>query len=193
MISPRAKPNPVGQSSLSLNRVRGMVRALAAAPAGGDTAEIGIKHGGTSAFIAMRNGGRRHWACDTFTGLVDCGVRDGRKLSNGMFAAPREDAEREFSSLDNVRIVEGTFPESAPEEMKSASFAVVHLDVDTYESTKASFEFFETRMLPGGRIVMDDVLEPGTKGAIALFAELMDAGRVVVLERNPPQAVIVLP
>lgn len=193
MLTERGIPHAVmsslvGASSLSVSRQKGLVRALEQAPKG-DTAEIGCKTGGTSRLMALANGGRRHWVCDTFTGLVDCGPWDG-KLTNRMFASPRSVAEQWLFGLGNVRIVEGIFPQSAPPDMEAARFGVVHIDVDTYKSTKASFEFFADRMVPGGILVMDDVLWPGPPGAIAVLDELLVAGRVTIIERNPPQAVV---
>jgi hypothetical protein len=41
-------------------------------------------------------------------------------------------------------------------EVVDRSFCFVHIDVDLYEPTLASLEFFGSRMVPGGIIVCDD-------------------------------------
>jgi Macrocin-O-methyltransferase (TylF) len=179
----------VRRSGLNVPRLKGLVGAINSVLEG-DTAEIGCKAGGTSRVMALINRGRRHWACDTFSGLVDCDKdRDG-KLFNGQFEASRAEAERVLAGLSNVVIIEGIFPQSATPEMCNARFGVVHVDVDTYKSTLATFEFFTTRMVSDGLIVMDDVLWPGPKGAITAFNELMAAGKLEIIEENPPQAIV---
>lgn len=143
-------------------------------PIAGDTAEVGVAGGGTSALIAASNGGRTHWVCDTFEGLLDVGV-DDTPLENGMFLNERttlEAVQRLLAGLDNVRFVQGYFPASAPEAMKTAKFALVHLDVDTYRSTINGFEFFASRIAPGGVLLIDDALEGRAPGAQKAWQEI---------------------
>lgn len=154
----------------------------------GDTAEIGVAGGGTSLLIAAANRGRRHWACDTFEGLVDVGPHDG-PLTNGMFArrkdgvgAGRARVEALLSGY-NARVIRGKFPDCAPMEMAAARFSFVHLDVDTYESMRTSFAFFEGRMAPGGIIALDDAVRGGAPGAQKFWRELVEGRRSGAWER----------
>lgn len=162
------------------------LRHVAGVP--GDTAEIGAASGGTSRLIALANGRRRHWVCDTFAGLVDVGPKDG-DLRNGMFSRRGESAAaararvRRFLEGLNVELVAGKFPESAPEGMRAARFAFVHIDVDTYESMRASFAFFETRMASGGVIALDDAVSGGAPGAQQFWRELVEGRRSGAWER----------
>lgn len=148
----------------------------------GDTAEIGVAAGGTSRLIALASRGRRHWACDTFEGLVDVGPHDG-PLTNGMFARRKDGVGmglarvRERLAGLNAQVVEGKFPESAPEEMRAARFSFVHLDVDTYQSMKDSFAFFEPRMCSGGLVALDDAVRGGAPGAQKFWRELVEGRR----------------
>lgn len=177
-------------SLLSVGRLKGLIEAVGMAPGTGDTAEIGTAHGGTSYLMAKLNGGRTHWACDTFAGLVDVCEHD--TLSNGQFHNTAEKVKDVIGALPNVRMVKGYFPKSASVAMKRAKFSVVHIDVDTYTSIKACFEFFVQRMTPGGIIVLDDVLERGCVGAIKAFEELKQQGGnwSVIRTDAPPQAVV---
>lgn len=180
-------------SLLSISRLMGLAEALElTAHVPGDTAEVGVAHGGTSRLIAKANGGRVHWACDTFQGLVDAGEHD--TLTNGQFSNPREKVEAALAGCGNVCLVPGYFPGSAPAAMRSARFRLVHVDVDTYQSIRNCFAFFATRMAPGGVLVLDDVIGTrGCAGAVKAFAEIRKArsgGWAVINTANPPQAVV---
>lgn len=179
-----------GTSMLSTVRLKAIMGALEGLPEGGDTAEIGCNAGGTTRLIAQRNGGRRHWAVDTFVGLVDAEPRDG--LKNGDFAGTSfQQARVMLADLGNIRMVQGYFPACAPPEMLAARYAFVHLDVDTNRSIRDCFAFFETRMLPGGVIALDDVIGRGTRGAkLAWQGMLPKASGWRVIAENDPQAIV---
>lgn len=179
-------------SLLSVGRLKGLIAALDAIKGlDGDTAEIGTAHGGTSRLIARLNGQRRHWACDTFAGLVDCGEHDN--LTNGQFRNPQEKVRANIGRIPNVRMLAGYFPQSATHTMGRQRFALVHIDVDTYQSIHACFAWFAERMVPGGLIVLDDVLERGCPGAIKAFEEITAVNRDKrwsVFSTAPPQCVV---
>lgn len=172
----------VAISYLTANRLRSLAACLADVDKiSGDTAEVGVAAGGTSKLIALRNQSRLHWACDTFQGLMDVGDKDPT-LSNGMFykrssGIPSTDSVGAFlTGLDNVRIVSGYFPESAPAEMRDAKFSFVHLDVDTYQSTLAGFRFFAERMSPGGILAIDDAASGKAFGVQEAWKLLTEQG-----------------
>jgi len=71
-----------------------------------------------------------------------------------------------------VKPVKGWIPDSFGEEHAGRAYAFVHLDVDLYEPTKASLEFFYARMPQGGVIVVDDYASatfPGARLAVEEF------------------------
>lgn len=178
-------------SLLSPQRIAGIIRACdAAQAAGGDTAEIGCASGGTTRLIALLLQ-RRHWACDTFEGLVDVGAEDDA-LKNGDFSNHESTVEgvtQRAADLPNVLVVKGLFPDCAPAEMSGARFALVHLDTDTYQSMRDGFAFFARRMVSGGLVVLDDVIGRGTSGAKRFWRELDKRGWAVV-EENDPHVII---
>lgn len=166
---------------------------LAACDVPGDTAEVGVAAGGTSRLIAKANGGRRHWACDTFDGLADCSAIDVG-LTNKMFQNVRPPVEKFLAGCENVQLVPGYFPASAPAEMAAARFSFVHIDVDTYQSILGAFAFFSERMSPGGFIALDDVLPAGSgcPGAQLAWTEIVARGGLWrVYSETPPQVVVI--
>lgn len=190
--SPDAVRRGVALSLLDTPRLVSVGECLQATrDVAGDTAEVGIASGGTTKLIALANGGRAHWACDTFDGLVDVGVFDVG-LTNKMFQNVLPPVREALASSPNVRMVQGYFPESAPPEMAAGRFAFVHIDVDTYQSIINCFDFFAPRMAPGGLIAVDDVLDAsGCPGAQRAWGEILArrSGWLVVAEA-PPQVVV---
>lgn len=180
----------IDHSLLSTHRIEGILRAAREIEnLDGDTAEIGCAAGGTSRLIALRCR-RRHWACDTFVGLVDVCEHDD--LKNGKFRSEHSTTKRRLADLRNVEMVRGRFPDSAPEKMRSARFALVHIDVDTYRSIKDAFGFFAGRMTNGGVVVLDDVIGRGTAGGKRAWGEISagDHSAWAVIEENDPQIVV---
>jgi hypothetical protein len=181
---------------LSAGRIKGIIGALALLNGvEGDTAEVGCNAGGASRLIALLNGGRRHFACDTFAGLQDCEEIDATsKLRNGAFSNRMAKAPlvRDRLADLNVDVVEGYFPACAPEQMRCARYALVHIDVDTYRSIRECVAFFSGRMSQGGLMVIDDVLAGGTPGGRLAWRHMSaEAGRSFeVVSACDPQVVI---
>ena len=71
---------------------------------------------------------------------------------------------------DNVDLVEGDVRESIPRflaERQQMSFAVVNIDLDLYEPTKAALEHLFPRVVRGGVVILDDYEGfPGAKRAV---------------------------
>lgn len=186
----------VPHSLLSAGRLKAIIRAVELTQdVLGDAAEIGCNAGGTSRVIALSSR-RRHWACDTFAGLVDAGDFDTNpKIVNGAFSnlnTTFDVVSERLSDIENVRVVRGYFPECATEEMKSTRYALVHIDVDTYQSIHGCFGFFVTRMQPGAIMLIDDAIGRGTDGAKLAWAEIAKSGsgHWKIIEENDPQIVL---
>lgn len=184
-------------SLLSSARLRGVIRATGMlGDLAGETAEIGCNAGGTSRLIALLNGGRRHWACDTFEGLVDVGQQDSsERIINGAFknhVATFAGASERLADLKHVRVVQGYLPNDAPPEMLAAQYALVHIDVDTYKSIHSCFAFFAPRMLQGGFLIMDDVIGRGTEGGKLAWREIVarSGDSFETVETNDPQVIV---
>jgi len=125
----------------------------------GDTAECGVYRGAASHTIlfasSKSNYSRHHHIFDSFDGISAPVGEDGNYWTRGDLTASEQiafDALREFKDKTFYR---GWIPDRFPEvELKQFSF--VHVDVDLYQPTKDSIEFFYPRMPPGSIFVCDD-------------------------------------
>lgn len=133
--------------------------------------EVGVWRGGTGALIARRaklSGiSEPVYLCDTFTGVVKASSSDSFYTGGEHSDASRvkvEDLVYRRMGLDNVRIVEGIFPESATTEMNSTKFRFCHIDVDVYKSASDILAWVWNRLVIGGIVVYDDYGFPRTSG-----------------------------
>jgi len=125
----------------------------------GDTAECGVYLGASSYLICRANLasplGKWHHGFDSFEGLSQPGARDGDFWGGGDLSVPLEACSRNLAEFRACRLYKGWIPERF-HEIADKAFSFVHVDVDIYEPTKASVEFFHRRLNPGGILVCDD-------------------------------------
>lgn len=130
----------------------------------GDFAELGV-HKGNSAKVLVdalvrADDGRKLFLFDTFDGF-DC--RDLEGIDSGvprLYSDTSMQAVRQFVSHDHVCAYRpGYFPASAAEIPSNAQFALVHVDCDLYEPTRAAMAFFYPRLSAGALMVLHDYFE----------------------------------
>jgi hypothetical protein len=121
---------------------------------GGDFAEVGVYKGASAKAICAVKGDTPLHLFDTWNGIPSTGALDPR-FKVGMFSASEEDVKKRLAPFPNVFTYKGLFPNTSGPVM-SKRFSFVHLDVDTYESTKACLKFFYPRVLSGGIILSHD-------------------------------------
>jgi O-methyltransferase len=132
-----------------------------AARMGGDIVECGVWTGGTAHLLAetvRRTGGRLALHLfDTFEGMpsdVDAG-RDYH--SPGDFSDTSVQFVRDrLRAYPFVALHQGRIPDTFKELDPATQFSLVHVDVDVYEATLASCEFFWPRLNPGALMIFDD-------------------------------------
>lgn len=120
----------------------------------GAIAEVGAYKGGSAKIICEAKGDKELYLFDTFEGLPDVGDID-IKFKRGQYNSLFEEVKAYLKDYPNVFIYKGVFPATSG-PIKDKKFSFVHLDVDIYESTKKSLEFFYPRMSPGGVIISHD-------------------------------------
>ncbi len=135
----------------------------------GDIAEVGVYHGGSAKLICEAKGEKFLHLFDTFSGLPQVDPIDQTHFQKGQYSASLSGVKEYLKGYSQVSFYPGIFPQTA-EPIKDRRFAFVNLDVDTYESTKACFNFFYQRMNAGGIIFCDDYnYAPGVKKAVDEF------------------------
>lgn len=119
----------------------------------GATAELGVYRGGVSKMIATAMPERSHYCFDTFSGIPNADPTiDGH--SNGDFSADLADVKA-FLHEPNIVFCVGLFPQTT-QTIPDEKYALVHIDADTYASTRAALEYFYCRTSPGGFLIIDD-------------------------------------
>lgn len=154
-------------SQWRLHDRRFVMSSIAVATAGlpGDTAECGVFEGATSFQICKTREHRKdvtHHCFDSFEGLsqptAEDAVTDKRAYvwKKSDLTSPLEKTKRNlerFASM--VEYYPGWIPDRFP-DVGDRQFSLVHIDVDLFEPTAASLDFFYPRLVPGGMIVCDD-------------------------------------
>lgn len=124
----------------------------------GALAEVGVWRGETSAFLHRIAPDRRLYLFDTFEGFPDqdlpAGAVDVRFRDTSAAAVARR-----VGDSANVLLRPGYVPESLA-SVADERFAFVLLDLDLFDPTWASLEFFYERLEPGGYLVMHDYNNP---------------------------------
>ena len=146
-----------------------MVYAIAAGQTQvpGDYAEVGVYRGATAKLMCEAKGEKDIHLFDTFAGLPGSEAIDIR-FRRSMFSAQEEAVRKRLVKYEKVHIYPGLFPGTAG-AIRDKKFAFVHIDVDIYQSTRDSLEFFYSRMSPCGIIISHDY--PSSEGVRKAFEE----------------------
>jgi len=85
----------------------------------------------------------------------------------GKFAAALAQVKRSLAPFPGIEYFPGWIPEAFPAD--EARYRFVHVDVDLYQPTKDSLEYFWPRLVPGAVMLCDDYNWPGAKQAVDEF------------------------
>lgn len=134
----------------------------------GDLAELGVYKGNTAALLATiaRRTGRTAYLFDTFEGFNErdiAGIDADKQLAQ--FTDTSLSAVKARVGEDNVRYVQGYFPDTLSQVPDDLRFCLVHIDCDLYEPIKAALGYFYPRLVPGGFLVMHDYTSLAWNGA----------------------------
>ena len=144
----------------------------------GDTAECGVFTGAGSYIICKVNQEnelfqRTHYIFDSFEGLSKPLAEDGAHWAEGDMFYPEETVRKNLAEFSNISIHKGWIPQRFT-DIKQHNFCFVHIDVDLFDPTMDSMEFFYPRLNQGGVIVCDDygfTSCPGATKAVDQFLE----------------------
>lgn len=144
----------------------------------GAMAECGCYTGVSAFFMAQAAPETALYLFDSFSGLSSVGEKDRvgarnvREWSAGDLVASRLELQENLKDFAHVFVLEGWIPDRFA-EVASLTFRIVHIDVDLYQPTRDSLEFFYPRLNEGGAIVLDDygfLTCPGATQAADEFA-----------------------
>ncbi len=156
----------------------------------GDIAEVGVYKGGTALLIAA-NTSKKLFLFDTFEGLPQCDkLLDLHHKGDFKDTSIRHVDELLTNYSSAYSIYKGIFPKQNSEYVAHKRFSLVHLDVDIHESVKNCLEFFHTRMVTGGVIIIDDYNFPRTPGAKKATDDFVALHDLIVTPTAQCQAII---
>lgn len=127
----------------------------------GEIAECGSYKGASAFFIAQTSKEVPIHIFDAFEGLPTPGEFD-RVITDevapwkvGDLNSSEHVLRENLSKFKNIQIHKGWIPDRF-QEVADKRFRFVHIDVDLYEPTKDSLEFFYPRLVANGIVVLDD-------------------------------------
>lgn len=108
----------------------------------GSLAEVGVYRGGTAKIICEAKGVSPLYLFDTFEGLPEAEQRKRRwVLSRRSVFLPLINIQKYLRTYSNVNFFKGIFP-STGKSLENVLFSFIHLDVDLFDYTLRSLEFF---------------------------------------------------
>lgn len=169
----------------------------------GDYLEVGVWRGGCSALVGMTFAlhsklTRTLYLADTYEGMPQT-VKEDNFYKGGELADTSVGIVTHLfksCNLSNLQIIKGYFPDVTASQIKSRNFALVHIDVDIFESAKKSFDWVWDKMSINGMVVFDDYGYSSTEGVTRLIddyiSSIIDAmvifnmgGQVIVIKLAP--------
>jgi O-methyltransferase len=128
----------------------------------GDIAELGVYNGGNAlaALLAspvLRQ--RRYHLLDSFEGFPELSSRDPESWRGDFADVDFRSLCDTFSPFSGVRIHKGYFSETLP-RLPEASYPLVYIDCDLYNSTIECLEYFYKRLPAGAALFFHDYWVP---------------------------------
>lgn len=164
----------------------------------GDLAECGSYEGASAYFMAQASLHGKLCLFDSFEGISSPEDRDKSHRedvlawSAGDLRSTLERMRANLEDCQNVEIFPGWIPERFP-DVAERQFRILHIDVDLYQPTRDSLEFFYPRLTDGGVIVMDDYGFHTCPGAKLAADEFAQAAGAHVLHLPTGQGVLIKP
>lgn len=164
----------------------------------GSVAECGVREGKSALFMLEAcERDRKFNLFDSFEGLSDPDPTKDTLASSidattgeRIFSGDIEQVQKNFWGRENVVIHQGWIPEKF-EAVKGQKFVFVHVDVDLYQPTYDSINFFYPRMVRGGMLICDDYGSSNYPGARQAMDEYFEDKIETPIELPQGQAFIV--
>ena len=155
----------------------------------GAFAELGVYKGDTAEILHGMDNDREFLLFDTFKGFNESDLKNesgkAATYTRHSFADTSLEMVKQRLDSDKFKFYKGDFSEtsiSVPEK----KFALVNMDADLYNPTKAGLEYFYPRMSKGGVIIVHDYNPdwPGIMKAVEEFMEDKSIPYVPLTDRD---------
>lgn len=161
----------------------------------GAFAELGVYMGDSAHIIHLMDPSREFHLFDTFEGFAekDLTVEEGKAATytKHNFADTSIERVKEKLRSDKFIFHKGYFPETVKEAEK-VKFALVNMDADLYNPTKAGLAFFYPRLTPAGVMMIHDYNPdwPGIMKAVDDFAATIQEPIIPLPDRDSTVMII---
>ncbi|MCD5362264.1 TylF/MycF/NovP-related O-methyltransferase [Chromobacterium aquaticum] len=141
--------------------------------------EVGVWRGGTGALLSfaslLSSPERKVYLADTFQGVVKAGAQDPNYIDGEHSDTSQATVEAllESMGLNNTTLLPGTFPDDTAHQIEE-KVALLHCDVDVYQSAKEIIDWALPRLSVGGAIIFDDYGFYGCGGVTRYVNELRE-------------------
>ncbi len=155
----------------------------------GSYAELGVYKGDSANIVHLMDPSREFHLFDTFEGFQqkDLEVEKGKAATYTIHNFADTSIERVKQKLTSEKFIfhKGYFPDTT-QDIKDERFALVNMDADLYNPTKAGLEFFYPRLSPGGVIIVHDYNHdwPGIMKAVNDFAQTISTPIVTLADAD---------
>lgn len=152
-------------------------------------AELGVYKGDSALLLHLMDPAREFHLFDTFEGFTqsDLARETGKAATytTKNFADTSIEKVRARLNSDKFVFHKGYFPDTAA-GMENTQFALVNMDADLYNPTKAGLEYFYPRLAPGGIIIIHDYNPdwPGIMKAVDDFAATIPEPLIVMPDQD---------
>jgi len=119
--------------------------------------EVGVWRGGSGALLAKAAPDKKVYLADTFSGVVKASSKDLTYIGGEHSDTSRATVQTILDELDitNADVLVGVFPDDTG-HMISENIALLHCDVDVYESARDITQWCLPKLSVGGILVFDD-------------------------------------
>ena len=159
----------------------------------GDILEVGVWRGGTGILLAKsaESSHKTVYLADTFTGVVKAGQNDTNYKGGEHSDTSRQIVDTLISTTNvpNTRLLVGVFPDDTAHSVEG-SLALLHIDVDVFESANSILRWAMPRLSPGAVVIFDDYGVPRMRGVTQLVNGLQISKEFVCFHNLNGHAVL---
>lgn len=180
---------------IPLPRCYGLQSAIrSVADVNGDVAECGVRFARSTVSLKLADPREReYFLFDSWEGLAEPTAEDRtnqvKEWHAGDIKSDEAQARANLSQWSGIHFMRGWIPERFP-EVADRKFAFVHVDVDLYEATRDTLNFFADRLSPGAVMLCDDYGSLKCPGARKACDEFVAQRGAKLFESMTGQALI---